>query len=63
MKDKNNKWFELKDIELDMTKYNDFEELRKQLRTADKFRKDSYYFDYCEVKALELVKEWKENER
>lgn len=30
MKDKNNKWFELKDIELDMTKYNDFEELRKK---------------------------------
>lgn len=51
MKDKNNKWFELKDIELDMTKYNDFEKLRKQLRTADKFRKDSYYLDYCEVKA------------
>jgi len=51
MKDKNNKWFELKDIELNMSRYNNFEELKKDLRKADKFRKDSWNLNYCEVKA------------
>jgi len=48
---KNNKWFELKDIELDTTKVNNFEDLRKNLTKASNLDSDSWNMNYCEVGA------------
>jgi len=47
-------WFELKNVELDTSQYNNLVSLKNDLNKARRVRKDSYYTSYIKIKA-ELV--------
>ena len=46
-------WFKLEDIKLDIDKneFNDFENLRKELKKARKITNDSWYLNYIKINA------------
>ena len=43
------KWFELKDVEVDFSRYNNFENLRENLREADLVNERNWNLDYINI--------------
>lgn len=44
-----NNWFELKDVELDFSRYNNFEELRNNLKKARLVERDNWSLSYIKI--------------
>jgi len=51
-----NNWFELKDIEVDFSRFDNFENKRKELKKAKPVRKDDWNLDYIDISSKLIFK-------
>lgn len=47
----NKEWFKLENVELETERYNNFNELERELKKADKISKDNWNLEYIKVSA------------